>query len=136
MVQTSLGVAARAQEKPTMPLTIHTDPIPLRTDENGVIRVGESQVLLDVVIREFNNGVDPEGIARGYSTLRLGDVYAVIAYYLQHRSEVDEYLLARQEEAACLRQDIEAKQPGWTEVRAELLARKAQVELAHASPGE
>jgi uncharacterized protein (DUF433 family) len=119
-----------------MPLAIHTDPVPLRTDENGVIRVGESQVLLDVVVREFNNGADPEGIARGHSTLKLADVYAVIAYYLQHRPEVDAYLRARQEEAARLRQEIEARQPSWTEVRAELLARKAQTELAHASPGE
>jgi uncharacterized protein (DUF433 family) len=136
MAQKALGVAPGIQEKPTVPLTIHTDPVPFRTDESGVTRVGDSQVLLDVVIREFNKGADPEGIARGYSTLRLADVYAVIAYYLQHRSEVDEYLQARQEAAARLRQEIEAKQPGWTEVRAELLARKAQMELEHASPGE
>lgn len=119
-----------------MPLTLRTDPVPLRADENGVIRVGESQVLLDVVIHEFNNGADAEGIARSYSTLKLADVYAVIAYYLQHRMEVDVYLQARQEEAARLRQEIEAKQPNWNEVRADLLARKAQMELAHASPGE
>ena len=39
-----------------MGLTIQTDPIPLRVDEHGVIRVGDSQVLLDIVIRAFNNG--------------------------------------------------------------------------------
>ena len=68
-----------------MALTIQTDPVPLRVDEHGVIRVGDSQVLLDIVIREFNNGAEPEAIAHGYPTLNLADVYGVIAYYLRHR---------------------------------------------------
>lgn len=119
-----------------MALTIRTEPVPLRTDEHGVVRVGNSQVLLDVVIREFNNGADPEGIVHGYSTLELADVYAVISYYLRRRKEVDEYLSARREEAARLRQEIEAKQPGRADLRTKLLARKAQMELEHASPGQ
>jgi uncharacterized protein (DUF433 family) len=104
-------------------------------DEHGVIRVGDSQVLLDIVIREFNNGADPEGTAHGYPTLDLADVYAVIAYYLRHRQEVDEYLQTRREEAERLREEIEAKQPSRADLRAKLLARKAQQELEHASPG-
>jgi uncharacterized protein (DUF433 family) len=118
-----------------MPLTIQTDPVPLRRDEHGVIRVGDSQVVLDVVIREFNNGADPEGIVHGYPTLALADVYGVIAYYLRHRKEVDEYLHNRREEAGRLRQEIEAKQPGRAELRAKLLARKAQMEPENASSG-
>jgi uncharacterized protein (DUF433 family) len=117
-----------------MPLTVRTDPVPLRTDEHGVIRVGDSQVLLDIVIRAFNNGADPEGIVHGYPTLHLADVYAVIAYYLRHRKEVDEYLHTRREEAERLRQEIEAKQPNRAELRAKLLARKAQMDLEHAPP--
>jgi hypothetical protein len=74
MVQKALGIAPGVQEEPTMPLTLRTDPVPLRMDEHGVIRVGDSQVLLDIVIREFNNGADPEGIAHGYPTLDLADV--------------------------------------------------------------
>jgi uncharacterized protein (DUF433 family) len=118
-----------------MPLTIHSDPVPLRTDEHGVIRVGDSQVLVDIVIREFNNGSDPEGIVHGYPTLDLANVYAVMAYYLRHPKEVDEYLQSRREEAEKLRKEIEAKQPGRADLRAKLLARKAQKELEHASLG-
>jgi len=117
-----------------MPFPIQTDPVPLRVDEYGVIRVGDSQVLLDIVVREFNNGAYPEAIVHGYSTLKLADVYDVIAYYLRHREEVDAYLRARREEAQKLREEIEAKQPGRAELRAKLLARKAQMELEHASP--
>ena len=119
-----------------MALTLHSDPIPLRVDEHGVVRVGNSQVLLDIVIREFNNGAEPEAIAHGFPTLNLADVYAVISYYLRHREEIDDYLLTRRQEAEELRQEIEAKQPNRVELRAKLLARKAQMELAHASPAK
>jgi uncharacterized protein (DUF433 family) len=123
-----------SQEKPSMSLDIKTDPVALRRDQHGAIRVGNCQVLLDVVIREFNNGADPEGIASSYPTLELADVYAVIAYYLRHRVEVDQYLQARREEAEKLRQEIEATQPDRAQLRAKLLARKAQMELEHAAP--
>ncbi len=115
-----------------MALTIQADPIPLRVDEHGVIRVGDSQVLLDIVIREFNNGAEPEAIAQGYPTLHLADVCGVIAYYLRHRKQIDDYIQGRREEADKLRQEIEAKQPNRAELRAKLLARK--MELEHASP--
>jgi uncharacterized protein (DUF433 family) len=117
-----------------MPLMIHTDPVPLRVDEHGVVRVGNSQVVLDIVIREFNNGAEPEAIAHGYPTLDLADVYRVIAYYLRHRKDIDNYVETRRQDAAKLRQEIEAKQPSRFELREKLLARKAQLELDHASP--
>src|SRR5947199_7194215 len=112
-----------------MALTLHSDPIPLRVDEHGVIRVGESQVLLDIVIRAFHNGAEPEAIAHGYPTLNLADVYGVIAYYLRHRKDIDDYLHARRQQAETLRQEIEAKQPNRAELRAKLLGRKARMEL-------
>ena len=119
-----------------MALTIQTDLIPLRVDEYGVIRVGDSQVLLDIVIQEFNNGAEPEAIAHGYPTLNLADVYGVIAYYLRHRKDIDDYIHTRRQESDTLRQEIEAKQPSRVELRAKLLARKAQMKLAHAPPGK
>jgi uncharacterized protein (DUF433 family) len=119
-----------------MALTIQADPSPLRVDEQGVVRVGNSQVVLDIVIQEFQNGAEPEAIAHGYPTLDLADVYDVIAYYLRHRQDVDDYLQTRRRQADTLRREIEAKQPNRVDLRAKLLARKAQMELAHASPGQ
>jgi uncharacterized protein (DUF433 family) len=118
-----------------MAITLQTDPMPLRVDEHGVVRVGDSQVLLDIVIGQFNNGAEPEAIAHAYPTLNLADVYGAIAYYLRHRQEIDEYIEGRRAEAEELRRQIEAKQPGRLELRAKLLARQAQMELAHASAG-
>ena len=112
----------------TLALEIQDLPNPLRADENGVIRVGQSQVLLDVVIRKFHNGASAEGIANAYPTLELANVYAAIAYYLHHRGDVDEYLQARQKAAERLRQKIEATQPERFGLRAKLLARQAMIQ--------
>ena len=119
-----------------MALVIHTDSVPLRLDEYGAVRIGDSQVLLDVVVREFENEASPEEIARAYSTLQLADVYAAIAYYLRHKGEVDNYLRTRKAEAEKLQEEIEATQPDRAALRAKLLARRALMEQAHASPGE
>jgi uncharacterized protein (DUF433 family) len=97
-------------------------------DEHGAIRVGDSRVLLDVVIREFEQGASPEAIVHGYDTLQLVDVYAVIAYYLRHQGEVKDYLRRREEEAGALRRKIEAQQPGRPDMREKLLARRPQPE--------
>jgi len=85
-----------------------TMDVPLRADEAGVIRVGESRVLLQVVIHAFNQGETAEGIVDSYPSLMLADVYGVIAYYLTHRPEVDDYIARVEEKAGQLRKDIEA----------------------------
>jgi uncharacterized protein (DUF433 family) len=72
-----------------MTLTTETIHLPLKTREGGAYRVGDSRVALDVVIGEYPKGADAESIARAYPTLQLADVYAVIAFYLQNRAEVD-----------------------------------------------
>ena len=107
-----------------MTLTLEAISVPLRRDESGAYRVGDSQVLLDIVVREFNRGNDPESIARAYSTLELADVYAVLAYYLAHRPEVDELIRTRAQAAERLRKEIEDTQADRGDIRAALLARR------------
>lgn len=85
-----------------------TMDVPLRTDERGAIRVGDTRVLLQLVIYAFNQGESAESIVDSYSSLKLADVYAVIAYYLTHRAEVDAYIAQKDAEAERLRKEIEA----------------------------
>ena len=102
-----------------MPITLS---IPLWEDPPGVLRVGKSRVLLELVIHAYQRGESPEGIVEMHSTLEIGDVFAVIAYYLANRAQVDEYLRECDEKAAAVRRKIEASQrPGPT--KEELLAR-------------
>jgi uncharacterized protein (DUF433 family) len=119
-----------------MSLAFEAVVVPLRSDEHGAVRVGDSRVLLDVVIREFTRGADPESIAHAYPTLDVADVYAVVAYYLRHRDEVDTYLRRRQEEAAALRREIEAQRPGRDTLRERLLARRGATGQGNAAPGK
>jgi uncharacterized protein (DUF433 family) len=97
-------------------------PIPLRQEPAGVFRVGKSRVLLELVIHAHQGGASPQDIVRMYGTLDLGDVYAVIAYYLAHPAEIDEYLRKCDEVADAVRRKIESTQrPGPS--KEELLAR-------------
>ncbi len=77
-----------------MALTVTADRPPLR-EVDGAFRVGASHVTLETVLWAFQQGSTPEGIADEYPSLDLGDVYAVIAFYLRHREDVDRYLEAQ-----------------------------------------
>jgi uncharacterized protein (DUF433 family) len=122
-------VAQKAlQEKPVMTPPLEAIPVPLRADEHGGLRIGKTRVLLETLLAAYEHGADPESIVRAYDTLDLADVYAVIAWHLRHKPEVDEYLRRRQAEADELRQKIEASQPKDPGLRERLLARRAERE--------
>ena len=101
------------------------EPVPLTTWDDGVTRVAKTRVTLDTVVAAFLNGATAEEIVFRYSTLDLADVYAVIAYYLRHRDEVDAYLGERARQRAAVRRENEARfDPAG--VRERLLARRAR----------
>lgn len=97
---------------------------PLFEDATGAVRVGQSRVMLEIVIRAFQDGATPETIVQRYPTLQLEDVYAVVAYYLRHRDAVEQYLAQREEQAAEVRLQIESQQPDLIDIRARLLAKR------------
>lgn len=86
-----------------------TMKIPLRTDEHGAIRVGETRVLLELVIHSYYMGETPEGIVDSYPTLTTSDVYAVIGYYLANRAEINAYVRQRDQQAEQLLHEMEAR---------------------------
>ncbi len=107
-----------------MSVSIRTESPPLRQDEAGALRVGESRVLLELVIDAFEQGAPPEEIVRLYPTATLADIYGVIAYYLRHREEVETYLAERERQAVDVRGRIEARQGDLAEIRRRLLTRR------------
>lgn len=94
-----------------MSLTAATEPIPLATDPQGVIRVGGTRVPLDTLIAAHMRGETPEQICEAYSSLRIADVYGAIAYYLRHQEEMDAYLVRRREHARQVREEFEQRFP-------------------------
>ncbi|MCL5263851.1 MAG: DUF433 domain-containing protein [Chloroflexi bacterium] len=104
---------------------IHAEAVPLSTDADGVIRLAHSRITLDTLILAFMEGATAEEIAQQYPSLELADIYAVIAYYLRHRSEVEQYLRGRQKQANVVRKQNE-KRFAPQGIRARLLSRRRE----------
>ncbi len=87
------------------------EPSPIYRDEHGRLRIVNSSVLFDLVIYSFLNGDTPETIIDQYPSLLLSNVYAALAYYLGHRSEIDAYLREQEAEAEKGRHEDELRYP-------------------------
>lgn len=82
--------------------------VPLTQLPNGAIRVAGTRVSLDSVLYHYQQGASAEEINRCFPAVPLEKVYAVIAYYLTHRAELDAYLKQEEEEADALQKEIES----------------------------
>ncbi len=78
--------------------------IPIHQDQHGRFRVGNTRVLLDLVIYSYRQGNTPETIIDQYPTLTLDDVYLSLGYYLRHRDEIDSYLSEQEADVERIRQ--------------------------------
>lgn len=110
-----------------MTLAIVAESAPLKANADGVILVGKTRVTLDTVVAVFNQGATAEEIVYRYPSLTLADVYATIAFYLKHQSEVDAYLHQRRQQS----QEIQAMNQAMFDpqgLRDRLLARRTQQE--------
>jgi uncharacterized protein (DUF433 family) len=96
---------------------------PLITTDDGVVRISGTRIPLERVIRAFLAGSTPEQIAQDYDVLTVEQIYAVVNYYLHHRSDVDAYLNEAERAAATTRAEIE-RQFDPAGIRARLLARR------------
>ena len=106
-------------------ITVGLPPLELNTD--GVVLVGKTRVTLDTVVNVFKQGTTAEEIAQRYPVLMLADVYATIAFYLNHQQMVETYLAERQDAAREARKLNEARLDA-NGIRDRLLARKHKQE--------
>ena len=92
-----------------MSQTISTEPIPLLTDADGVIRVASTRVTLDSVVVAYHEGFSAEAITERYPAVPVAEVYSVLSYYLKHRDSVDAYTQGRRATTAEVRKENEAR---------------------------
>jgi len=60
---------------------------------NGGYYVAGTRISLDSVVCSFNRGSSPERILEQFPLLgKLSRIYGAIAFYLDHQTEVDQYL--------------------------------------------
>lgn len=101
---------------------IEPEPVPLARDQAGRLMVPNTRISLDILVADFKRGRTPEAIYDAYATVSLADIYAVLAYYLRHQAEVEEYLAEQDEAVTEVRARMEAEFPPQGR-RARLLAR-------------
>lgn len=98
------------------------EPVPLIGDVSGGLRVAGTRVLLESLVAAFHRGDSAEEIHEQYPSVSLGDVYAVLTYYVRHRDDVAAYLAERERQGGVIQARIEAASPA-DGLRAKLLAR-------------
>lgn len=109
-----------------MALSIAAEPIPLAVDPHGTVRVGGTRLTLETLLDAFKKGDSPRQIVEAFPGLELADVYAVIAYYLRHRLDVEAYLQAQEAKAIEVRNEIDVSQGAQVGLRERLLARRTR----------
>lgn len=77
---------------------------------------------LETLVAAFERGDTPEEIHEQYPSVWLGDVYAVLTYYIRHRGLVRAYLDQRERAGAEVQAHAEENSPP-DGLRAQLLAR-------------
>jgi uncharacterized protein (DUF433 family) len=78
---------------------------------DGGYWVRGTRVSLDSIVYRFFEGLSPESIADCFPGLTLEQVYGAITYYLGHRTEIDAYLKADDNEYEAFRQRVRAEYP-------------------------
>jgi uncharacterized protein (DUF433 family) len=105
-----------------MTLALTAPPLPLASDDDGVVRVAGTRVTLDTIIGAYKQGRSAEELAQDYPTVPKSAIYATIAYYLSAQEDVDAYLRARKEQAERVRAEVEQWSPS-TGLRQRLVRR-------------
>jgi hypothetical protein len=86
---------------------------PVRLNESGTLRVGNTRVTMDSLV--------------SFDSLSLAAIDGAIEYYLDHKEVVDEYIFEREKKGEAIREEIEA-QPGYKDWRTRLLERTGRRE--------
>ena len=81
----------------------------VHADEHGVLRVGNTRVMLDSVVAAFEQGHSPETIQQQFPDLSLEEVYGASTYYLAHYDEVKAYLQRQETLWKTLQAEAEAR---------------------------
>jgi uncharacterized protein (DUF433 family) len=97
---------------------------PIRKDATGAFRIGNTRVLLELVVRAFQDGATPEAIVQRYPTVSLAEVYGVVAYYLRDQAAVEAYLAEREQLAMEVEHRVAPMAGDLTAIRARLQAMR------------
>ena len=61
-------------------------------ERNGGLYVAGSGVSLDSVVIRFQEGASPDKIVQSFPTLKLSQVFGVLAYHLENETIINDYI--------------------------------------------
>lgn len=79
----------------------------VRLDDHGAYRVGQTKISLDSVVYGYKHGQSAESIAEDFPDLTLEEVNGAIAFFLNNRQLVEDYLVRQNELWRKLRAEAE-----------------------------
>jgi uncharacterized protein (DUF433 family) len=106
-----------------MTLRVQAQSPPIEADQDGVMRVGKTRITLDTIIYDFNEGHTAEEIVSHYPALKLADIYAVISFYLNNQTSVNDYLQQQEVETEEIWR-VRESSPDYQLFRQRLIARQ------------
>jgi uncharacterized protein (DUF433 family) len=103
-------------------MTVATSHVTI--DDRGIARIDGSRARVSMVVIDFLHGQTPEQIHEGYPHLSLAQIHSALAYYYDHKSEIDAEIEEGHAQAEALRNASIAS--GNQPTREELLRRRAE----------
>jgi uncharacterized protein (DUF433 family) len=94
----------------------------------GVFRVGDTRVSLDLLVYLFLEGMSAETMVECYPALTLEQVHGALAFYLGNQKEIDQYVAEGQRAA-------EAQHQQSRKTNAELIAKLQRARHPSEIPG-
>jgi len=82
-------------------------------ERNGNYYVQGSRVSLDSIVYNWREGLSAEEIRDNFPTLKLVEVYGAITYYLEHQTQIDQYLKEWEAKYEAQYTAAEAAHPEW-----------------------
>lgn len=103
---------------------------------HGGYWVAGTRVSLDSLVYRWREGLSAETIQRDcFPVLTLSHVYGALAYYLDHKDEIDEYLVQQEAEEEVVRQQLREAYPEAARRMDELAKRFARPPHENQIPG-
>ena len=97
-------------------LPAHPEPSPFAVDEHGRAQVGGTRVTLEVLLGRHRMGDTRADLHRGFPTVPLPALDAVIAYYGRNTGVLDRWLDMKAEEVEEVLRELDRRQgTAWKE---------------------
>ena len=90
-------------------LAIVAELAPLETNNDNLVRVNQTRVIFNTVVAVFKQGTTAEETTYRHLSLKLANVCAVSAFYLNYQQEVEAYLQQRQQRSQEVRRMNQAR---------------------------